>query len=372
MNTLPISSLLQLQLLILLFSAALPHTDAATTKSTQQLPSTLTGTFVEGSSSGTRDLSWLLDVPYGSVSLALSYDASDAFHSIYAMLTSSASSEQEHADFVGLQGEMQLPNIRTVQLTSATGSLRIRAILVDGAQGRSPISFSWTTSCWSGMSSSGGSCIPPPYDCGPGSFFNSSQKCELCPAGTFSATGRQNFCAPCAKDAFSSSAGAASCSRSSRNATGQLDWNGAGLQNTADVRWAVRVENAEKVTLSLAYNTEPSFDFVNVATTEGSWLEPMSGSNEVGTTFYSLLASGYMGIRIVTDETTTFPDPISFSWTAQCKAGYVILGNVCRLPLQEVWVTCDAGQFVNGSAAACSPCPGGTYSEVGWVAQLFV
>jgi hypothetical protein len=91
------------------------------------------------------------------------------------------------------------------------------------------------------------------------------------------------------------------CSRSSRNATGQLDWNGGGLQNVADVRWAVRVENAEKVTLSLAYNTEPSFDFVNVATTEGSWLEPMSGSNEVGTTFYSLQASGYMGIRIVTD-----------------------------------------------------------------------
>ena len=150
----------------------------------------------------------------------------------------------------------------------------------------------------------------------------------------------------------------------SRNATGQLDWNGAGLQNTADVRWAVRVENAEKVTLSLAHNTEPGYDFVYVATTEGSWLEPMSGSNEVGTTFYSLLASGYMGIRIVTDETTTFPDPISFSWTAQCKAGYVILGNVCRLPLQEVWVTCNAGQFVNGSAVACSPCPGGTYSEV--------
>jgi len=369
MNTLPISSLLQIQLLILLFSAALPHTDAATTKSTQQLPSTLTGTFVEGSSSGIRDLSWLLDVPYGSVSLALSYDASDAFHSIYAMLTSSASSEQEHADFVGLQGETQLPNIRTVQLTSATGSLRIRAILVDGAQGRSPISFSWTTSCWSGMSSSGGSCTPPPYDCGPGSFFNSSQKCEPCPAGTFSATGRQNFCAPCAKDAFSSSAGAASCSRSSRNATGQLDWNGAGLQNTADVRWAVRVENAEKVTLSLAYNLEAGYDKVYVMTVEGGE-ETMRSGYSPGVQFSSL--QGYMGIRIVADDTTTFPDPISFSWTAQCKAGYTIVGNVCRLPLQEVWVTCDAGQFVNGSAAACSPCPGGTYSEVGWVAHIFV
>jgi hypothetical protein len=312
------------------------------------------------------DNAWVVNVPYGTVNLMLSYDASGGNH-LYAMLLSEG---QEAADFVGLQFQ-DLPYTRTVQLASATGHAKIRAAVVSSSAS-TPVSFSWTTVCWSGSSSSDGmSCIPPAYSCGPGSYYDTARAaCMQCPAGTFSATGRQSFCAPCPKDMFASQPGSASCSRVSNNVTGQFAWQGSGLQINADVSWVVQVNNAN-VTLMLSHLLEAGYDFVYI-TTVSSGGTPASSRTGTSSGVQFASSTGYVQIRVITDFETTYDNPISFSWTSQCKAGYVLVGGICRTPPVETWVVCEAGQIVNSTVLGCSPCPGGTYSETGWVTQLFV
>jgi hypothetical protein len=132
----------------------------------------------------------------------------------------------------------------------------------------------------------------------------------------------------------------------------------------------VQVKNAD-VTLRLGYSLEVGYDWVYVRTTEGGGSYETIKTGTAPGVQIGPSKAGYVRIRVTTDDSNTLDSPVSFSWTSKCKSGYFLLGGACmNLPLNN-WVACDAGQIVDSAVFGCSPCAGGTYSETGWVAQIF-